>query len=91
MPRTRSRKTGEEICNNRQEMRNFFQSISISPEFIFKLIALVFALGVLYQRVDSQAASLKERFSWVDTANTIRFNDLSQRLTRVETKLDQRP
>lgn len=65
--------------------------VSMTPEFILKLLALVFAFGVIVQRVDSQAISVKEQMQAEERINYLRFSDIQQRLSRVENKLDKLP
>jgi TolA-binding protein len=82
-------------------MKSLF-GLDLSPDFLLKLLALVFALGVLVQRVDSQAEATRMQLEQTattvrlqlqssDTTNLIRFTDLQQRLNRVENKLDKLP
>lgn len=66
-------------------------NIEWTPERVLKLLAFVFALGVLLQRVDSQAEIIQAKMEASDRISDMRFSDTQQRLSRVENKLDKLP
>lgn len=65
--------------------------LTFTSDLFLKLLAFVFALGMLYQRLDTLETSIKIRIDSEARASFIHFSELSQRLTRVENKLDRLP
>lgn len=66
-------------------------NVEWTPERVLKLVAFVFALGVLVQRIDSQAVLVQAQIKAQEEMSSIRFTEIQQRLSRVENKIDQRP
>lgn len=63
--------------------------IPLTPDLVMKLLALVFALGVLYNRMGSLEDKIESRIKSQNVIIETKMEGIDWRLKQVETKIDR--
>lgn len=63
--------------------------IPLTPEFIFKLLVLVFAAGGAYSKLEGMEERVRNQIMSQFEVVRVRLDAVSERMTRVENTLDR--